>query len=146
MRRVLELLGDRAVVAHHQPGRERQHDGRVGQHQRPWVLISLQLDQDGVQRDEHQRGGHQVRDQDRGAERTGAAPAQPHQRVRAQAGRQTEMRADERDEDRVARTRSQNGVCVNRNTNCSSVHGSGQNMLWICWIWSVLLNAVTKMK
>src|SRR5437867_7552151 len=38
-----------------------------------------------------------------------------------------------------------NGSWVNRNVKCSSVHGDGQNMLWICWIWSVLLNAVTKM-
>ena len=25
-----------------------------------------------------------------------------------------------------------NGSCVKRNTKCSSVHGDGQNMLWIC--------------
>src|SRR5688572_3444845 len=39
-----------------------------------------------------------------------------------------------------------NSVLVNRKLKCSSVQGVGQNMFWICWICSVLLNAVTKMK
>src|SRR5690242_8377531 len=38
------------------------------------------------------------------------------------------------------------GTLVNRNTKCSSVHGFGQNMSLICWIWSELLNAVTNTK
>ena len=46
----------------------------------------------------------------------------------------------------VFRYHSTNLIRVNRNANCSRVHGSGQNIPRICWIWSSLLKAVISTK
>ena len=46
----------------------------------------------------------------------------------------------------VLRYQVMNGICVEQEDEVLQRPGLGQNMLWICWIWSVLLKAVTKMK
>ena len=87
----LELLRDRLEVAHHQPGAERDQEGRIGQDQRPGRVAELEVADDLGERDEQQRLRHEVGDEDAGAEAAGEREVQPRQRV---AG---EHAADQRD-------------------------------------------------
>src|SRR5207245_2460278 len=123
---VFELFRDRAVVTHHQPCCERQHDRGIRNHERSLRVDEFELRQDEIKRNDHERLRHQVRNE--------------HGRAMSDSSVLTTATRT------VLAYQVGNGSCVNRNTKCSSDHGDGQNMLWICWIWSVLLKAVTKMK
>src|SRR3954468_4338670 len=81
---LLELLRDRLEVAHHQPGTERDEEGRVGQDQRPWRVAELEVADDLGQRDEQQRLRHQISDEDHCAEAAGIGEIEPRQGVARQ--------------------------------------------------------------
>src|SRR5229473_6310128 len=67
----LQLLGDRLEIPHHQPGDERDEEGRVSQDQRPGRVAEVEVADDVGERNEQEGLGHQVRDEDPGAERAG---------------------------------------------------------------------------
>ena len=82
-RAFLELERDGLEVAHQQPGRERDQDGRIGQDQRERRVEQAVLEDDGRQRDEQDRRRHQIGEEDRGADpaaRRGSAAARWHRR------------------------------------------------------------------
>ena len=99
---LLELLRDRLEVAHHQPGAERDQEGRIGEDQRPRRVAEPEVADDLGQRDEQQGLRHQVGDEDHGAEAAGAREVEPRQRIaRQHAAEQRDQGRGDRDEHRV---------------------------------------------
>ena len=98
-RALLELLRDGLEVAHHQPGTERDQEGRVGQDQRPRRVAELEVADDLGQRDEQQRLRHQVGDEDHGAQAARIGEVEPGQRIaRQHAAEQRDQGRDQGDE------------------------------------------------
>src|SRR3954451_3169945 len=92
---LLEFLRDRFEVAHHQPGTERDQEGRIGQDQRPRRVAELEVADDLGQRDEQQGLRHQVGDEDPRAQAAGVREVEPRQRATCQHA--TEQRDQGRD-------------------------------------------------
>ncbi len=82
--RMLQFDGDRAVVAHQQPGRKGHHAGWIGEDQRPACVDHAQVGQDAVERNEHERGRQQVGDQQQRGHGLDAAEVEPGQCIAAQ--------------------------------------------------------------
>ena len=57
---LFQLEGNRAEVAHQQPSAKGNQESGVGEDQRPAGVKQAQLENDGRQRDEQNRGGHQI--------------------------------------------------------------------------------------
>src|SRR4051812_17785427 len=72
-RGVLQLLRDAAEVAHHQPGRERQREGRVGDDQRAERVDQVEAAEDLIERDEQERTRNEIGEQDDARQRLRAA-------------------------------------------------------------------------
>src|SRR6266852_2239360 len=81
---LLQLLGNGLEVAHEEPRAEGNQERRVREDERPRRVAELEIADDVGQRDEEQRRRHQVRDEDRGAERPGHGEFQPRERVAGQ--------------------------------------------------------------
>ena len=68
-------------IAHEQPGRERDQDGRIGQDQGERAVEQAILEDDDRERDEQDRGRHQIGEEDHAADRARAPVAHAHDRV-----------------------------------------------------------------
>src|SRR5918911_1494203 len=75
----LELARDRLEIAHHQPGAERDEEGRVGQDQRPGRVAEPEVADDVGERNEQEGLRHQIGDEDPGPEAAGEGKVQPRQ-------------------------------------------------------------------
>src|SRR6266404_3226455 len=67
-RTFLQFERDGLEVAHQQPGRERDQDGRIGQDQRQRRVEQAVLEHDGGERNEQDRGRHQIGQEDQAAD------------------------------------------------------------------------------
>jgi len=98
----MQLVRDRAEVAHQQPGAERDEERRVGEDQRPARIEQAELEDHRRERDEEDGRRDEVGEEDRHADALRAAVAQPLDRVGGEHRReQREERRDHRDEHRV---------------------------------------------
>src|SRR5207245_3414762 len=93
-RTLLELLGNGLEVAHQEPGAEGDQEGRVGEDQCPRGVAELEVPDDVGERDEQERGRHEIGDEDRRAERAGHRELQAGERV---PGQEPAEERDERD-------------------------------------------------
>ncbi len=98
----LQLEGDGLEIAHQQPGRERDQDGGIGENERERCVEKPVLEDHGRERDEQDRGRHQVGEKYRAADPLRAAIAQPHDSVSGEhARRQRQDRRCHRHQHRI---------------------------------------------
>src|SRR2546427_676535 len=95
-RALLQLFRDRLEVSHHQPRAKRDEERRIGQDQRPRRIAEPEVTDDVGQRDEEERGRHEVGHEDARAEASRQREAEPGQRV---AGQETAEERDHRGND-----------------------------------------------
>ena len=108
---------------------------RVRQHERGEAVGGAELGQHAIERDEQQRRGHEVEDEDQRGKGLATRKAQPRDGIARQTG---DDRGDERDEDRrdqavaqpqrKARSRPQHGVVPVSYTHLRA-HETGRNLV-----------------
>src|SRR6266498_98782 len=101
-RALLQLFRDRLEVPHHQPRAKRDEEGRIGQDERPRCVAEPEVTNDVGERDEEERGRHEVGHEDARAEASRQREAEPGQRVAGQEpAEERDHRGNDRDEPRV---------------------------------------------
>src|SRR6266511_686144 len=101
-RALLQLFRDRLEVPHHQPRAKRDEEGRIGQDERPRCVAEPEVTNDVGERDEEERGRHEVGHEDARAEAPRQREAEPGQRVAGQEpAEERDHRGNDRDEHRV---------------------------------------------
>ena len=83
-RRLVELLGDRLEIADHDPGAERHRQRRIDQHHAPIGIEQADRLDDLEQRNEQQRVGHEVGEEDAGRQDARAPELHAAERERGQ--------------------------------------------------------------
>src|SRR3954467_12847587 len=100
-RGVFELLRDRLEEPHQQPDRERDRERRIDDDERPELVAEMQvLRDDARQRQEQQRRRHEVREEDRDAERTPGPSPQACERITGGQRHEERDRDDEQSDER----------------------------------------------